>query len=183
MNFKKCLRFALVSCVSVSSLAFADGDRRAASKSVLSAEQEVASTPVASDGLANGIISFKRNFRSARVRVTFSNLEGEVTRLHLHCAEAGSNGPIAIGLVDLVAVAQDNSETVELDSNTIIGRISNRQFPQGEANQCGIYDLYGLANAIDAGGIYWNLHTTAFQPGELRGQVEPLSTHRYDSDD
>lgn len=163
--------------------AMADNAGRLSSKTVLTDEEEVQNPAVVSDGLANAIISINRKFRSATVRVTFSNLEGNVTRLHLHCAAAGANGPIALGLVDLVGVANDNSETVTLDANTIIGRVRNRQFPSGDANACGIFNLHDLAAAIDHGQIYWNLHTTAFPAGELRGQVEPLSYRNGEQDD
>ncbi|MEL6226286.1 MAG: CHRD domain-containing protein [Pseudomonadota bacterium] len=145
------------------------------SKTPLTAEEEVQDPAVVSDGLSLAFIEINARFKKARVRVTFSNLEGEVTRLHLHCAPAGSNGPIAIGLIDLVAIGQDNSETVKLDANTIRGTLRNNQFPKGGANACGIYNLRDLAHAIDAGQIYWNLHTTAFPAGELRGQVAPLT--------
>ncbi|MEL6200658.1 MAG: CHRD domain-containing protein [Pseudomonadota bacterium] len=163
--------------------ALADDRAAFSSKTPLTAEEEVQSTPVISDGLSNAVITFGPRYRKAEVRVTFSNLEGEVTRLHLHCASAGENGPIAIGLVDLVAVAQDNSETVTLDANTIIGTVRNRQFPDAAANACGIRSLRDLARAIDIGFIYWNLHTTAFPAGELRGQVAPLERARVRRDD
>ena len=146
------------------------------SKVSLTAEEEVQDPAVISDGLGLAFISIDQRFKKARVRVTFSNLEGEVTRLHLPCAPAGTNGPIAIGLIDLVAIGQDNSETIKLDANTIRGTLRNNQFPKDSANACGIYNLRDLAHAISAGQIYWNLHTTAFPAGELRGQVTPLST-------
>lgn len=161
--------------LAASAAATADDDKkRLSSKTQLSPDQEVQVPAVVSDGRGIAIISIKRKFRSAKIRVTYTNLEGEFTRIHLHCAPAGANGPIAIGFVDLVSLANDNSETNKLDSHTVIGRISNSQFPAGGGN-CGISNLWQLADAIDAGGIYWNLHTTEFPGGELRGQVEPLS--------
>lgn len=169
--------------------ASADDDRRPAfaSKTRLTAEEEVQSAPVESAGLGNAIIRFSPGFRRATVKATFSALEGDVTRLHLHCNVAGQNGPIAIGLVDLVAIAQDNSETVTLGANTITGTIRNRQFPEGDpctgAIGRSVANLYDLAQAIDDGQIYWNLHTTAFPAGELRGQVQPLERVRGRRDD
>lgn len=166
---------ALFTSLSIANVAYADGNRPVSSKTALSAEQEVQDPPVVSGGFANAFIRFDRNLRSAKIRVTFSNLEGKVTRLHLHCAPAGENGPVAIGIVDLVGIGLDNSETNTLDANTIIGKLANNQFPRGDANRCGIYNLESLVYAIDAGQVYWNLHTSAFPGGELRGQVEPLN--------
>ncbi|MEO1596366.1 MAG: CHRD domain-containing protein [Pseudomonadota bacterium] len=167
----------------MSTQALADNHAALTSKTPLTAAEEVQNPAVESDGLSNAIITFGPRYRKAEVRVTFGNLEGEVTRLHLHCAPAGENGPIAIGLVDLVAVSQDNSESVTLDANTIIGTVRNRQFPDAAANACGIRNLRDLARAINIGFIYWNLHTTAFPAGELRGQVAPLAPTRARRDD
>lgn len=189
MNTQKNWLIAAIGAVTigVGTTAIADGFGRAASKTALTAAEEVQDPPVISGGRAAAIISFNRRFRKANVRVTFSNLEGEVTRLHLHCNVAGSNGPVAIGLIDLVALSLDNSETIELDSNSVIGTIRNSQFP--DADPCAaavgrsITDLWSLARAIDEGLVYWNLHTTAFPAGELRGQVVPLSFTRGGRDD
>ncbi|MEM9402261.1 MAG: CHRD domain-containing protein [Pseudomonadota bacterium] len=174
-----------------STAASADKQRvRFESKTVLTADQEVQDIAVESDGKALAVISFNRRFTRADIRVTFSNLEGNVSRLHLHCNVAGANGPIAIGAIDLVAAANDNSETITLDANTVIGRLFNSQFPDADA--CAgaigrsISNLHDLAQAIDDGQVYWNLHTFAFPAGELRGQVEPLSRTfpaRIDRDD
>ena len=152
------------------------------SKTALTPEQEVQNQPVVSDGEAAAMITFDRRYRNADIRVTFSNLEGNVSRLHLHCNVAGANGPIAIGLIDLVALGNDNSETVTLGANTFIGSLRNKQFPDTDA--CAgalgrpIGNLRELAHAINDGLIYWNLHTFAFPAGELRGQVEPLTRTR-----
>jgi hypothetical protein len=173
------LTAALILAASAAATA-GDDKIRLSSKTQLSPDQEVAT--VESDGLGIAIISIKRKFRSAKIRVTYTNLVGEFTRIHLHCAPAGENGPIAIGFVDLVSLANDNSETNKLGSHTVIGRISNNQFPAG-GGSCGISNLRQLADAIDAGGIYWNLHTTEFPGGELRGQVEPLSGSGDGEDD
>jgi len=135
--------------------------------------------PIESPGLGNAIISVDGRYRRAQIRVTFTALQGEFTRLHLHCNVSGQNGPIAVGFVDLVAPGNDNSEVITLGSNTLIGTIGNDAFPQTdpcpEVIGRPVGDLESLAEAIDEGLIYWNLHTTAFPPGELRGQVEPLT--------
>lgn len=184
----KCLRFTLLAMLASLGTAHAENFRSAvSSKSVIEGGQEVLGDGTignGSEGLGNGIIRFNRKNTRADIKVTFSNLQGEFTRLHLHCNVAGQNGPIALGLVDLVAIGQDNSEVSTLDSNTVVARIRNRQFPE-DGGECGIYNLRMLADEINNGGIYFNLHTTAFPPGELRGQIEPLEPvrRRYDEND
>ena len=172
---------AIAAAVLMSQGASADGKRVLTSKSVLSPEQEVGM--VESDARGNAIITIDHKFRRARVKVTYTGLEDEYTRMHLHCGVVGMNGPVAVGLVDLVAPALDNSETVTLDAKTVIGSLRNSQFP-ADGGDCGIRNLRELADAIDSGGIYWNMHTLAFPGGELRGQVEPLEMVRMkDKDD
>ena len=150
----------------------------------LSAAQEVQEFEVDSGGRSRATIRFARDFRSARVRVRFSGLHGEVTRLHLHCNVAGANGPVAIGLIDTVAAALDNSDVIHLNGDLITGTITNLQFPAEDPcpGVIGrpVNNIVSLAAAIDAGLIYWNLHTTAFPAGELRGQVRPIAS--YDGD-
>ncbi|MEO1252646.1 MAG: CHRD domain-containing protein [Pseudomonadota bacterium] len=184
----KRLSLACLALATAPTISHADGFRSALeSKSVIEGAQEVLGDGTlgnGSQGLGNGIIRFNRNLTRADIKVTFSALEGEFTRLHLHCNVAGLNGPIAVGLVDLVAIAQDNSEVSTLDSNTVVARIRNAQLPQ-DGGPCNISNLRTLANEINNGGIYFNLHTTAFPPGELRGQIEPLEPvrRRFKDDD
>jgi len=170
---------AFAALFGLSATALADDDVSFfGSKTPLTDEEEVQEPPVVSDGLAIAFIAFDPNFRLAVIRVTFNNLIGKATRLHFHCNVAGQNGPIALGFVDLVDPASDNSEVVTLGANTINGRVTNAQFPA--TDPCpgvigrAVNDLASLAEAINAGQIYWNLHTTAFPAGELRGQVQPL---------
>ena len=61
-----------------------------------------------------------------------------------------------------------------LGSNTVSGALTRIEFP-GDGGACGIADLDDLIAAVNGGGIYWNLHSTAFPAGEVRGQLEPLT--------
>ena len=159
--------------------ALADDHNRLRSSTELSAAQEVQSPAVESDGTATGVLRFDRGFSEARLRFRWNELNGEVTRLHLHCNVAGANGPIAVGIIDLLAAGNDNSATFLQDGNRITGVLTNANFPATDA--CAdvvgqpINNVASLAAAVDQGLIYWNLHTTAFPAGELRGQARPIS--------
>ena len=165
--------------------ASASGSKSFFSETFLSGAQEVPGND--SNGRSRAIIRFTKDFSSARIRVRSSHLEGEVTRLHLHCNVAGANGPIALGLIDTVNAAFDNSDNIVLDGNRIWGTITNADFPLEGAclDVVGrpINNLVSLEAAIDAGLIYWNLHTTIFPPGELRGQARPAGLRVEDRDD
>ena len=192
-------RSALVAAAALFATAPAMADRdgqRFVSQTFLSGAQEVADPGVVSEGRSRATIRFNRDFSEARIRVSFRHLEGEFTRLHLHCNIAGRNGPIAIGLVDFVAPAFVNQPDVQLVGHAVVGTITNANFPrpfsadpEAPADPCidtigrPVNNIASLAAAIDEGGIYWNLHSTAFPPGELRGQVRPLEEQRRDDRD
>ncbi|MDJ0939292.1 MAG: CHRD domain-containing protein [Woeseiaceae bacterium] len=167
-----------IAVLSVPTLASAERSKDFSSATKLSAAQEVQNSPVVSKGRSKAIIRFARDFSSAEIRVNFNRLEGQVTRLHLHCNIAGTNGPIAIGLIDVIAPANDNSDVITFEGHRIFGTITNAEFPTedpcpGFVNRP-VNNIVSLAAAIEAGLIYWNLHTDAFPAGELRGQVRPL---------
>ena len=90
--------------------------------------------------------------------------------IHLHCNVAGANGPI---IVDLTG-----SNNITVSGERVFGVITNEDFP--EEDPCPsvigrpINNIASLAAAIDGGYIYWNLHTSAFLAGELRGQAPSL---------
>ena len=151
------------------------------SKPRLTGAQEVPT--VTTDGTARATVEFDKGFTKVRVRLRFKNLNGNFTRLHFHCNVAGTNGPIAIGLIDMVNPDFDNSDVVSLDGNRIVGTLTNEDFPDTEscADVIGkpVNNIASLAAAIDRGEIYINLHTDAFPPGEVRGQVRPLKHDRH----
>ena len=156
--------------------AAADDGGRFTSVTKLSSQQEVPAND--SNGRSTARISFNRDFSAARVRVTFRHLQGGATRLHLHCNVAGANGPIALGLIDTLNPANDNSDNILLSGHRISGTITNADFPAvdpcPEVIDRPINNLVSLAAAIDSGQVYWNLHSTAVPAGELRGQVRAL---------
>lgn len=76
----------------------------------------------------------------------------DITGYHIHNAPAGSNGPIVIDLVPLGAW-QVNGQGIRL-------QLSNVPIGAHEAN---------LFNR----NLYFNLHTTSFPAGQIRGQIIP----------
>ncbi len=169
--------FALTTSLLAAAPALANGGFR--STTVLSDAQEVQDEPVESSGFARAVVTFDAGLTEARVDVRFRGLVGTVTRLHFHCNVAGANGPIALGLIDFVDPDNDNSDVVTLGRGRISGRLTNADFPAEEPDCEGTIDrpinnIASLAQAIEEGGVYWNLHTDAFPAGELRGQVRPF---------
>ncbi len=99
---------------------------------------------------------------------------GEGTRLtqaHLHCAPAGSNGPIFAFLAGFHALGWDvDGEWIShasLSDSNILGDAT----PGGNCTET-IDTLEDAIDAIENGNVYVNVHSVANAPGEVRGQLE-----------
>jgi hypothetical protein len=96
--------------------------------------------------------------------LTYSGLTGTIAApfAHIHQAPAGANGPIVHNLdgASLPPIAGSTS-------GTIIGdwRFDDATQPLTDT----------LAGALLAGNTYFNLHTSSFPPGEIRGQILRVS--------
>lgn len=107
-----------------------------------------------------GMLAAEVNDSTVILSGSFSNLSSPLDEaiaggMHLHTGLAGSNGPIA-GLLSTELTADGLAGVLLPDSNTIAG---SQQ----------------LIDAMNARGIYANIHTANYPSGELRGQVLPLS--------
>ncbi len=100
----------------------------------------------------------------------------DVTRLHLHAASAGENGPVALGILDPAQDA-DFSATINEDGSTTLSGIWQDSDAANQALSTFIPSLLA-ASPDDEVGLYVNIHTEANPDGELRGQV--TATEAYD---
>ncbi len=122
---------------------------------MLDAEQEVPSNSSDATGLATFNLSKQGN--EVNYYVVVEGLTGPIQMAHLHNAPAGENGGV---IVDLMS---------GIDGNVISGSFDPNEFD-------------GLLEAMNAGEIYINVHTTENPGGEVRGQLllqERLSHDAY----
>lgn len=94
-------------------------------------------------------------------KVLASNLEF-VTQSHIHMAPAGQNGPVVAFLFGFVA------EGVNPNGLLAQGIITDADLIGPLAGMT----IYDLLDAMDAGNTYVNVHTQAYPPGEVRGQIK-----------
>ena len=126
----------------------------------LSGDEEV--PPVVTDTSGMFKILFNRDESEATINLRVRD-GVRVTQAHLHCAPAGSNGPIVVFLAGFHAIGWDVDgawigKEIVTDTNVI-------------EDSCG-GSLSAIAQAMREGGIYVNVHTVANPGGEVRGQVE-----------
>ncbi len=154
--------------ISVAALVVAGtASARPAFQTKQSGDQEVPAV----DTRARGNLMIKVNKREteAKFRLTVRKAEA-VTQAHLHCGAAGLNGPIVSFLWGMVPGGFDvrgklaqftltdvNIEAVGADCMPSIERA--------------IDDIADLADAMEDGLIYVNVHTVANPAGEIRGQL------------
>ncbi|TAN94391.1 MAG: CHRD domain-containing protein [Phormidium sp. SL48-SHIP] len=100
----------------------------------------------------------------------------DVTRLHLHAASTGENGPVALGILD-PAQDGDFGATINEDGSTTLSGVWQDSDATNQALSAFIPSLLA-ANPDDEVGLYVNIHTEANPDGELRGQV--TATEAYD---
>jgi hypothetical protein len=117
-------------------------------KATLNAAQEVATPPVVSPATGVGLLALDGT--TVTYVVSYENLVGTITASHLHGpAAAGANAGVQIGFVVVTGTK----------SGVIAG--------QATADAATV-------TAIEGGNTYFNVHTTSFGGGEIRGQVTPV---------
>lgn len=116
-------------------------------RTVLSGDQEVPAVTTAGTGIGYTTVNQTSGSVSANIRT--NNLNGSASAAHIHKGATGNNGGIVIGLTQDV----DNSDLWKSDDNA---QLDNDQL-----------------TTFNAGGLYFNVHTSANPPGEIRGQITP----------
>ncbi len=131
----------------------------------LAAGDEVQTPAVESDaaGLAKFQLSAEGDALSFKLIV--ANIDN-VLFAHIHCGAEGVNGPVVVFLYDGPTVTTNGvlSEGT-VNASDIIPR------PDSAACPGGISNFDDLIAKMESGGAYTNVHTTAFQAGEIRGQI------------
>ena len=130
----------------------------------LTGSQEVTTPP---GGVATDTVGKARfELNDAKTELEF-DLEVEdgvrVTQAHIHCAPAGSNGPIVIFLAGFHDKGWDVDGDWIGDATATNANITNPA--------CGS-TLAQIAEAMAEGRTYANVHTIANPAGEVRGQIE-----------
>ena len=131
----------------------------------LSGAQEVPAVNTSGTGRIKA--KFDKGFTQVKVDLTVRNLIGSATRAHFHCARPGANGPVAFGLVDPGPLA--------FDGNRVRGTLTNADFTGADCTAAigrPVNNIAALAFAMRDGLIYINVHSDAFPPGEVRGQLQ-----------
>jgi hypothetical protein len=135
-------------------VAFATTEKYIAS---LSGQNEV--PPVQTN--ATGTAGFTApHFNNITFGVSVNNMD-QVTGAHIHQGNQGENGPIVVTLF------KANTPTGKINGHLVNGSISNDML-EGPLKGKTVIDL---ADLMQSGNSYVNVHTTKNPNGEIRGQL------------
>ncbi len=109
--------------------------------------------PVTTEGFGSGSVSYNKTTGIATVTVNFQNLAGNQTIAHIH----GPSTPDAAG--PIVFDIDTNETPATTNTGTFV-----KQWAIDPAN------LERLQNGL----LYFNVHSTTFPAGEVRGQIVPV---------
>ncbi|MET0387852.1 MAG: CHRD domain-containing protein, partial [Polyangiales bacterium] len=134
----------------------------------LTIEEEVprcdAAAPTAA---AIGSASVSADGQNISVVVSFAGLSGAATQAHIHRGPLGKQGPVVLDLGgDLTSPIRKNFKATEY-------------VPTAD----GPATFSELVQAIKAGETYFNLHSQACAPGEIRGQIDALEPAPIEEDE
>jgi hypothetical protein len=125
----------------------------------LSGDEEV--PPVQTD--ATGSAEFTApHFDNIGYSLNVSNID-KVTQAHIHSGKQGENGPV---LVTLFKTETPSSEPI--NGNLASGNITNANLEGPMAGKT----ILDLAQSMELGETYVNVHTEENPNGEIRGQIQ-----------
>jgi hypothetical protein len=127
----------------------------------LTSDQEVRTPAVVSKAQGQGILKFSKDGLSVSYQLNVSNIEN-ITMAHLHKGVAGTNGGVVVDLI-LQPGIPGTSHGVVAKGTFTAAQLKGALLGQS---------LEGLRTALMNGEIYFNVHTSAYTGGEIRGQVK-----------
>jgi hypothetical protein len=140
-----------------------------------------AETPLAlsTPGVGKFDAVLSRRTQEIRYRLSYSALPSAVTQSHIHFGAPSQSGGISAFLCTNLGNGPAGTQACPPAPATITGTIHAADVigPTGQGIAAGEFDE--LANAMEAGVTYVNVHTTQFPAGEIRSQLEEDRGHGH----
>jgi hypothetical protein len=134
--------------------------------STLNGAQENPPVNTSAMGTATGTLSSGPDGDVFIYTLSYSGLTSSLTDGHIHIGERGTNGPILHQLDNLSTFLGTTSGTITGDWR--FDDLPNPSIPTTSR----LTDDF--AEALSEGELYFNLHTSNFPGGEIRGQIEEV---------
>jgi CHRD domain len=177
---------ALVALLGVVGAALAGGGGSKISERLTGYEEVPA---ISTDGSGKFQARIARFEDEIRYRLSYRDLEGEVTQAHIHLGQEGVNGGISVWLCgnpSATIVPPAGTPLCPASPATVSGEIGPEDVvgPATQGIEPAIEDdeFDELVDAIDAGVTYANVHSTKWPGGEIRGQLDDGKGRHRDRD-
>ncbi|MDJ0715234.1 MAG: choice-of-anchor I family protein [Prochloraceae cyanobacterium] len=106
----------------------------------------------------------------------------DVTRIHFHNAPRGENGNVVFGIINPNQDDDDLTFTLNPDGSTTVSGIwEQTDIAASQPLSNFLFDLQNARPNIDI-PLYFNIHTTAFPGGEIRGQIQGATLEQLTAD-
>jgi hypothetical protein len=109
----------------------------------------------------------------------------DVVAMHVHNQVRGQNGPVVFGQIGPPQDTDDLQIALNADGSWAISGVWEPTDPRSPAG-ASIIDFADFLDAAEPGDevpLYFNIHTTDFPAGEIRGQWVALATVEHDGSD
>jgi hypothetical protein len=115
-----------------------------------------------SNGSGMATIDYMASTQTFTYTLSWANLTGSATMAHIHDGAPGVSGPIVLPIFMSMMPATDS----------ISGTLTQADVTPAD----GISTIAQVAQLIESGDAYVNIHTAAYPAGELRGQLAVSSS-------
>jgi hypothetical protein len=155
----------------IGSRASADSDRGGGRslKASLKGFEEIPTLSTPGSGEFRAKIS--RDGESVQFRLSYENLEADVTQAHIHLGARAFNGGIMVFLCSNLPDPPPGTQACPVPSGTVEGTFTAADVigPEGQGISPG--EFAEAIRALKSGATYANVHTTLRPGGEIRGQI------------
>ncbi len=135
------------------------------------------SPPNASPGIGTALVEFDIVTHTLHVVVSFSGLIGTVTAAHIHTptavAGAGTAGVATTTPTFLGFPAGVTAGSFDATFDTTLATSFNPTFVTAQGGTVALAEAALFASMLE-GRSYFNIHTTSFGGGEIRGFLQPV---------
>jgi len=166
-GFRLLLLAALASLPFVPSLAPPD-----ATAAIIQYAAEFEPEAVGATGSGSALLTFDTTLDTMRVQAVFSGLSGNTTDAHVHCCTANP-GSGSVGVATIVPrftgwPTGGTAGSYDLTYDTTLAATFNATFINNNGGTPATA-LAALLAGLDAGRAYFNVHSSNFPGGEIRG--------------
>jgi len=164
----------IAAVVSLAAAPFAWGQSNAIGGNLVGYE-EVPSISTAANGNFNAKINAREN--AIDWELSYADLTGDVQQAHIHFAQPGVNGGVAVFLCTNLGNGPAGTQPCPAAPATIRGTIVPADVIGPTAQGLASGEFAELVRAIRAGSTYANVHSTAWPAGEIRSQIDKGHGH------